>query len=141
MIPNLDLPPIIGHRGSADLAPENTLAGIRRAHEEGAGWVEFDVKLTADGVPILMHDDSLGRTTDGKGKVALKTLEEIQTLDAGSWFAPEFAGSACRPSVRHWNSASNSASGSTSSSSPARDGRWKRPKSPSGRLPMPGPAI
>jgi len=54
--------------------------------------VEFDVKLTADGVPILMHDDKLGRTTDGKGKVALTTFEKIGTLDAGAWFAPEFAG-------------------------------------------------
>ncbi len=88
----LDLPPIIGHRGSAGLAPENTLASIRRAHEEGAGWVEFDVKLTKDGVPILMHDDRLGRTTNGKGKVALTTHDEIRGLDAGSWFAPEFAG-------------------------------------------------
>ena len=86
------LPPIIGHRGSADLAPENTLAGIRLAHEEGAGWVEFDVKLTADDIPILMHDERLDRTTDGKGKVALATYDEIRALDAGSWFAPDFAG-------------------------------------------------
>ena len=89
---DLGLPPIVGHRGAAGLAPENTLAGILRAYREGAGWVEFDVKLTADAVPILMHDDKLGRTTDGRGKVAAKTLEEIQSLDAGSWFAPEFAG-------------------------------------------------
>lgn len=54
--------------------------------------MEFDVKLTADGVPILMHDDRLGRTTDGKGKVALATYEDIRTLDAGSWFGPDFAG-------------------------------------------------
>ena len=92
MTPGLNLPPIIGHRGSADIAPENTLAGIRRAHAEGATWVEFDVKLTADDVPILMHDDRLDRTTDGKGKVASSTLDEIQALDAGSWFAPAFAG-------------------------------------------------
>jgi glycerophosphoryl diester phosphodiesterase len=92
LITNLDLPPIIGHRGSAGLAPENTLAGIRRAHEEGASWVEFDVKLTADAIPILMHDDKLGRTTDGRGKAAEASLEDIQALDAGAWFAPEFAG-------------------------------------------------
>jgi len=89
---SLNLPPVIGHRGTANLAPENTLAGIRRAQEEGAGWVEFDVKLTSDGIPILMHDDRLGRTTNGKGKVALASLKDIQALDAGSWFAPEFAG-------------------------------------------------
>jgi len=88
----MKLPPIIGHRGSADLAPENTLAGIRRAHEEGAVFVEFDVKLTADNVPILMHDDKLNRTTDGKGKVAKTTLSEIQALDAGAWFGADFKG-------------------------------------------------
>ncbi|MEZ5932163.1 MAG: glycerophosphodiester phosphodiesterase [Alphaproteobacteria bacterium] len=88
----LDLPKIIGHRGAAALAPENTLVGIRRAWEEGASWVEFDVKLTADDVPILLHDERLSRTTDGKGKVAAKTLAEIQPLDAGGWFGPEFAG-------------------------------------------------
>lgn len=87
-----DLPPIIGHRGSAGLAPENTLAGIRRAHEEGARWVEFDVKLTYDGIPILMHDDRLDRTTDGNGNVATITYDDLQKLDAGAWFAPSFAG-------------------------------------------------
>ncbi|MEM7041520.1 MAG: glycerophosphodiester phosphodiesterase [Pseudomonadota bacterium] len=95
----MNLPPIIGHRGTAGLAPENTLAGIQRAHQEGASFVEFDVKLTADAVPILMHDDSLGRTTNGRGKVALKSFDEIQELDAGAWFAPEFAGERV-PSLR-----------------------------------------
>ncbi len=99
MTPSLQLPPIIGHRGSAGLAPENTLAGIRRAHEEGATFVEFDVKLTADGVPILMHDERLGRTTDGKGKVALASYDEIRMLDAGSWFSRDFAGERV-PSLR-----------------------------------------
>ena len=90
MSPSLDLPPIIGHRGSADLAPENTLAGIHRAHREGVTWVEFDVKLTADNIPILMHDDRLDRTTNGKGRVAEASLEDILSLDAGAWFAPAF---------------------------------------------------
>lgn len=89
---SLNLPPIIGHRGSADLAPENTLAGIRRAYDEGATFVEFDVKLTADNVPILMHDDWVDRTTNGKGNVASKTLEDIQKLDAGAWFGAAFKG-------------------------------------------------
>lgn len=92
MTSGLNLPPIIGHRGSAGLAPENTLAGIRRAHQEGAAFVEFDVKLTADGVPILMHDDRLGRTTSGRGRVALQPLEKIRQLDAGSWFGGDFEG-------------------------------------------------
>ncbi len=86
------LPTVIGHRGAAALAPENTSIGIRRACREGAAWVEFDVKLTRDGVPILMHDDRLGRTTNGRGKVAETTLETIKALDAGSWFGPDFAG-------------------------------------------------
>lgn len=59
----LQLPRVIGHRGAAAYAPENTLASFREARRRGATWVEIDVKLTADGVPIVMHDDSLKRTT------------------------------------------------------------------------------
>ena len=92
MSPVLELPPIIGHRGSADLAPENTLAGLRRAYEEGASFVEFDVKVTADRVPVLIHDERLRRTTDGRGKVAHTVFEDIRRLDAGSGFDPAFAG-------------------------------------------------
>ena len=88
----LDLPRVIGHRGARASAPENTLAGIRRAHAEGASWVEFDVKLTADGHPILMHDETLDRTTDGRGPVAARTLAEVSQLDAGGRFAPGFRG-------------------------------------------------
>lgn len=88
----LGVPRVIGHRGAARLAPENTLASIRKAHADGARWVEFDVKLTADGVPILMHDDTLDRTTNGKGLVAVRTAAEIAALDAGSWWGPAFAG-------------------------------------------------
>lgn len=58
----LQLPRVIGHRGAAAYAPENTLASFREARRRGATWVEIDVKLTADGVPIVMHDDSLKRT-------------------------------------------------------------------------------
>lgn len=86
------LPKVIGHRGAAASAPENTLASIRQAHAEGASWVEFDVKITADGVPILMHDDRLGRTTDGRGKVAKTLSEDLQKLDAGGWFGTTFVG-------------------------------------------------
>lgn len=88
----LRLPRVIGHRGAAATAPENTLASIREAKEQGATWVEFDVKLTADGVPILMHDDRVDRTTSGRGKVAQRTLAEIKALDAGGWFGPKFRG-------------------------------------------------
>jgi glycerophosphoryl diester phosphodiesterase len=88
----LDLPAVIGHRGAAGAAPENTLASIRKARELGATWIEFDVKLTKDGHAILFHDDRLERTTDGRGPVAATTLAEIGRLDAGSWFGPAFRG-------------------------------------------------
>lgn len=86
------LPRIIGHRGAAGLAPENTLAGLRKAAELGLGWVEFDVKLARDGEPVLMHDETVNRTTDGRGKVAQTTLDELRRLDAGMRFGAEFHG-------------------------------------------------
>jgi glycerophosphoryl diester phosphodiesterase len=84
------LPRVIGHRGAAGAAPENTLASIAKAKELGAPWIEFDVKLTKDGHAILFHDDRLERTTDGQGWVAATTLAEIKGLDAGSWFDRSF---------------------------------------------------
>lgn len=86
------LPPVIGHRGAAARAPENTLAGFRRAKALGCGWVEFDVRLTADGALVLCHDDRLDRTTSVRGRVAAKNLTEIRQADAGAWFGPGFAG-------------------------------------------------
>lgn len=83
----LILPPIIGHRGACGYAPENTLESLHSAAEMGVEMVEFDVKLTKDNVPILFHDDTLERTTNGHGAVAEKTLEELKELDAGSWFS------------------------------------------------------
>ena len=88
----ISIPPVIGHRGASGLAPENTLVAIRRAAALGARWVEIDAKLTKDGVLILLHDDTLDRTTSGKGPVAARTWAEIAGLDAGFWFAPDFAG-------------------------------------------------
>jgi glycerophosphoryl diester phosphodiesterase len=93
---DVKLPRIIGHRGAAENAPENTLESFRAAAAEGAQWVEFDAKLTADNAVIILHDDDLDRTTTGKGPAKLKTLAELQSLDAGAWFkpgtAPGFAG-------------------------------------------------
>jgi len=86
------LAPVIGHRGAAAYAPENTLAGLRRAKELGCSWVEFDVRLTGDGALVLCHDARLDRTTNGRGRVAARSLAVIRAFDAGSWFAPEFAG-------------------------------------------------
>jgi glycerophosphoryl diester phosphodiesterase len=83
---------VIGHRGSAARAPENTLPGLRRARAEGCLWVEFDVRLTADRQLILLHDDTLRRTTNGKGRASALPLAAIRRLDAGSWFHPSFAG-------------------------------------------------
>ncbi len=85
-------PRIIAHRGGGLLAPENTLAAIRYARNLGFEAVEFDVKLTADDVPVLFHDDSLDRTTDGSGPVSEMRFDVITQLDAGSWFGNEFAG-------------------------------------------------
>ncbi len=89
---SLNLPDVIGHRGAAGHAPENTLAGIRRARALGIGWAEFDVQQTADGRCLLFHDETLDRTTDGAGRVAAATADEIARLDAGSWFGADFAG-------------------------------------------------
>ncbi len=86
------IPPVIACRGACVRAPENTMPAFIAAREDGARWIETDVKLTEDGRPVLMHDDTLDRTTNGHGPVADMTWADMQNLDAGSWFAPEFAG-------------------------------------------------
>ncbi|HEX9461806.1 MAG TPA: glycerophosphodiester phosphodiesterase [Alphaproteobacteria bacterium] len=91
-MPGLSIPRIIGHRGAKATAPENTLAGIRQAKREGAAWVEIDVRLTADGHPVLMHDETLDRTTSGRGPVRVATLDEIKRLDGGVRFGPAWEG-------------------------------------------------
>ena len=73
-------------------APENTLASLEAAVACGATWVEFDVMLTGDDVPVLFHDDSLKRTTGVDGLMAETAYAEAEKLDAGAWFAPRFAG-------------------------------------------------
>ncbi len=88
----MKLPRIIGHRGAAEDAPENTLESFRAAAREGATWVEFDAKLSADNAIVILHDDDLDRTTSGRGPARLRTLAELQALDAGAWFKPAFAG-------------------------------------------------
>lgn len=84
---------VIGHRGASAEAPENTMAAFTRALELGADGFEFDVQLTSDGHPVVIHDAMLERTTNGTGPVFEATLEEIRRLDAGSWFDPAFANS------------------------------------------------
>ena len=87
-------PLIFGHRGASAYAPENTLAAFRLALEQGADGVELDVTLSADGVPVVIHDDTLDRTTTGKGPVSRMTLADLKTLEAGypAKFGGQFAG-------------------------------------------------
>lgn len=74
---------IIGHRGMAGLEPENTLLSIKKSVELGCEMVEVDARLSSDGKIVLLHDKTLNRTTDGKGPVSKKTLEELKKLNAG----------------------------------------------------------
>lgn len=74
------------------MAPENTLAALRCGLERGFRAVEFDVMLSADGIPVLMHDPELGRTVPGRGRIADLSAAQLTALDAGAWFAPSFAG-------------------------------------------------
>lgn len=82
----------IAHQGASAAAPSNTLAAFRRAAELGADGIELDVHLSADGVPVVIHDFTVDRTTDGTGRVADLTLAALKELDAGSWFDPAYAG-------------------------------------------------
>ena len=88
----LQLPKLIGHRGAAAYAPENTLASFKKARELGCRFIEFDVMLSADGVPFIFHDETLKRTTKTKGNFGLATAESLQSLDAGRWFSKHYLG-------------------------------------------------
>lgn len=90
--PYCDRPLNFGHRGAPMAAPENTLASFQKARELGADGVELDVMLCADGEPVVIHDFSVERTTNGHGRVRELTLTQLKALDAGSWFYPQFAG-------------------------------------------------
>ena len=83
---------VIAHRGFSGAAPENTIAAVRAAIEIQADMAEIDVTLTADGHIVVIHDETLDRTTNGSGKVSDFSRAELQLLDAGAWFAPTFAG-------------------------------------------------
>ena len=86
------IPPVIAHRGVSALAPENTMIAFAKAKEYGLRWIEFDVTVAACGTVVVMHDDELERTTNGVGKITDVTFDYLSTLDAGSWFAPEYSG-------------------------------------------------
>lgn len=81
------LPRIIAHRGAKSLAPENTIAAFAKAMEVGARWFEFDVGAIGDGSLIVMHDDTLDRTTTGSGRYDGLAFSDIRKLDAGRWFS------------------------------------------------------
>ncbi|OIR09173.1 glycerophosphoryl diester phosphodiesterase [mine drainage metagenome] len=85
-------PRVIGHRGAAAMAPENTLASFVTAKNQGAPWVELDVQLSADGVAVVFHDECLDRTSTGRGPLSAQSWAALRRLDAGSWFGPAFAG-------------------------------------------------
>lgn len=92
MIEQFPRPLILAHRGDKLHAPENTLPAFEQAIQKGADGIELDVKLTADGHVVVIHDSKVERTTDGKGHVASLTLEAIRKLDAGKWFDEKFSG-------------------------------------------------
>ena len=89
---NWPWPRLFAHRGGGSLAPENTLAAIRLGQSLGYSAHEIDVKLSLDGVLLLLHDATLERTTNGKGRAADLPWSELAKLDAGSWHSPRFAG-------------------------------------------------
>lgn len=83
---------VVAHRGASALAPQNTLAAFEAAWRAGAHSIELDVRLTRDGHVVVIHDESVDATTDGAGDVSSMDLADLRRLDAGSWFAPAFAG-------------------------------------------------
>lgn len=88
----VERPLITAHRGACRSAPENTLAAFEAAAALGVDAVEVDTKLTRDGQAVVIHDQTLERTTNGRGRVRLHTLAELEALEAGAHFGPEYAG-------------------------------------------------
>jgi glycerophosphoryl diester phosphodiesterase len=86
------VPPPIAHRGDSARAPENTLPAFRKAFRLGVRRIELDVRFTLGDVPVLMHDPTVDRTTNGSGDVTALTLDQVQSLDAGRWFAWRYRG-------------------------------------------------
>lgn len=85
-------PPLVAHRGGGTLAPENTLAAFRLGHAQGFMMMEYDVKLSRDDVPILLHDDTICRTSDGTGAAAELSIAHLLRHDFGSWHSATYAG-------------------------------------------------
>src|ERR671922_2761538 len=87
---DLDAHPIIAHRGASGSAPENTVAAFELAARQGADAFELDVRLTADEVPVVLHDPTLGRTTDGQGPLSALGISELEQVDAGFSFSADW---------------------------------------------------
>src|SRR5262249_57998109 len=85
-------PLVIAHRGASAVAPENTIAAFEQAITDGADAIELDLHLSRDDQLVVIHDASVGRTTNGSGSVRDRTLRELKRLDAGGWRGPKFAG-------------------------------------------------
>jgi glycerophosphoryl diester phosphodiesterase len=92
LLSRLPIPSIIAHRGSSAHAPENTIAAFELALEQGADAIELDAKLTADGEVVVIHDQTVNRTTGGVGKVREMRLDQLRTLDAGEYYDSTFIG-------------------------------------------------
>jgi glycerophosphoryl diester phosphodiesterase len=113
----------IAHRGAGKLAPENTLAAMRVGYAHGYRMVEFDVKLSGDGVPFLLHDDTLDRTTGGHGRADALTWAELAKLDAGSWHSVAYAGETLPTlvAIARWSTANDVACNIEIKPIPGRD--------------------
>jgi glycerophosphoryl diester phosphodiesterase len=92
---------LIAHRGASVIAPENTIAALTKAVDFGATWVEADVRLTLDNEAVIFHDTKLDRCTNGRGLVNKTPYSIMSTLDAGSWFSPQYAGEKI-PTLQEW---------------------------------------
>jgi len=96
----MPVPLIIGHRGASAVAPENTMAAFREAITVGAHGIEFDVRLTSDGMPVVIHDSTLRRTGGVNQRVAALSWQELSEVDVGSWFRPGSFANETVPSLR-----------------------------------------
>lgn len=85
-------PNLIAHRGAGKLAPENTLSAIRLGHHHGFSMMEYDVKLSRDGIAILLHDDRIDRTSTGQGLASSHNFSDLLNFDFGSWLDPKYTG-------------------------------------------------
>jgi glycerophosphoryl diester phosphodiesterase len=92
MLESLRKPVIFAHRGSSAHAPENTIAAFKLAIDQGADAIELDAKLSLDGEVVVIHDQTVDRTTNGTGRVGRLLLEDLRRLDAGQFFANQFSG-------------------------------------------------